>query len=100
MSTLQSILIGRPRTLRDDSDPDDREWTTSFFKEPIDGPIHLGVTDLVGDEQADLNVHGGPDKAVCCYSADHYPQWKSDLGLEEFPHGAFGENFTITGQRE
>jgi MOSC domain-containing protein YiiM len=100
MSTLQSIQIGRPRTLCDDSDPDNREWTTSFFKEPIAGPIHLGATDLVGDEQADLTVHGGPDKAVCCYSADHYPQWKSDLGLEDFPHGAFGENFTISDQRE
>ena len=44
--------------------------------------------------------HGGPDKAVCVYSADHYADWRIELGLPEMHFGAFGENFTIGGLAE
>jgi MOSC domain-containing protein YiiM len=54
---------------------------------------------LDGDRQADLRHHGGPDQAVLCYSADHYPDWREQLALD-MPYGAFGENFTIDGQIE
>ena len=62
----------------------------------------LGRTDLDGNAQADLKNHGGPDKAVCCYSAEHYPDWRNTLGLseDEFGYGAFGENFTLSGFTE
>ena len=52
---------------------------------------------LEGDEQADLDVHGGIDKAVYAYSADHYPWWRGQLPDVELPFGAFGENLTISG---
>ena len=79
----------------------DRSWTSGIFKAPISGPVWLGATNLEGDGQEDLKVHGGPDKAVMAYSADHYPFWRSKLThLPELPYGAFGENFTLGGLTE
>ena len=54
---------------------------------------------LDGDRQADLKNHGGPDQAVLCYSAEHYPRWHEELG-RELVFGGFGENFTIEGLDE
>lgn len=78
----------------------DRPWTTGFFKEPVEGPVWLGRTNLAGDGQADRENHGGPDKAVLAYSADHYPLWRAELNRPDLPYGAFGENFTIAGLSE
>ncbi|NCJ07685.1 MOSC domain-containing protein [Synechococcales cyanobacterium C] len=99
---ILSIQVGLPKQFGAEgaTDPMDRPWTTGFFKEPIAGTIHLGKTNLVGDGQADLVLHGGPEKAVLAYAASHYPHWQQELGLSNFPYGAFGENFTILGQTE
>lgn len=96
MITLQSIQVGRPRIVADGNDP----WVTALFKTAVDGPVRLGVHNLDGDEQADLTVHGGPDKAVCVYSADHFETWRREPGIDGCQPGAFGENFTIAGQDE
>jgi MOSC domain-containing protein YiiM len=77
----------------------DREWTTGFFKTPCHGPRHVTANGVEGDGQADLVNHGGPDKAVCVYPAEHYPEWRRSLGLE-LPWGAFGENLTVEGLLE
>jgi MOSC domain-containing protein YiiM len=69
-------------------------------KERVDEPRWLGRLNLEGDAQADLRVHGGPDRALLAYSADHYPDWRAELGRPELPHGAFGENLTIAGLSE
>jgi len=81
-------------------DTHDTPWTTGFFKTPVSGSIFLSKINLEGDRQADLINHGGIDKAVLGYSADHYPKWRSELQLPEMPFGAFGENLTITGLNE
>jgi len=49
---------------------------------------------LDGDQQADLTVHGGPDKAVYVYPSEHYPFWKAEFPDMQLPYGMFGENFT------
>jgi MOSC domain-containing protein YiiM len=49
--------------------------TTGIFKEPVEGRIRLKTLNLDGDRQADLTVHGGPDKAVYAYSVEHYDYW-------------------------
>jgi len=67
---------------------------------PVEGPVFAGKTNLAGDGQADLVNHGGVDKAVLAYSADHYPKWRKELCLPEMPFGAFGENLTIAGWSE
>ena len=99
---LVSIQVGLPRQLgtEDAADPMERPWTTGFFKERITGSVYLGKTNLVGDGQADLNLHGGVEKAVLAYAATHYPKWQQELHLLDFPYGAFGENFTVAHQSE
>lgn len=98
---LLSIQIGLPRSLGDEgaSEPGKRPWTTGFFKTPVEGPLLLRQTNLAGDGQADLEHHGGRDKAVCAYPVDHYPYWEKNLA-RVLPHGAFGENFSLLGALE
>lgn len=101
-ATLQSIQIGKPENYGrpDAGESHDKPWTTGFFKSPVQGRIFVGQTNLVGDGQADLKHHGGIDKAVLAYSADHYPRWRNELNKPDFPFGAFGENLTISGWDE
>jgi MOSC domain-containing protein YiiM len=101
--TLISIQVGQPKGHGNEGASDDpmlRPWATGFFKEPVSGPVKLGRTNLDRDGQADLVNHGGPDKAVCVYSADHYDAWRRELEMPSLPFGAFGENFTVGGLTE
>jgi MOSC domain-containing protein YiiM len=50
-----------------------------------------------GDQQSDLSVHGGVDKAVYLYPTEHYSYWRTQLPDVELPWDAFGENFTSEG---
>jgi MOSC domain-containing protein YiiM len=99
---LASIQVGVPTSYGTESanDPHDKPWTTGFYKRPVHGPVLVGATNIVGDGQADLRHHGGIDKAVLAYSADHYPEWREQLRLPDMPYGAFGENLTIAGWNE
>ncbi|WP_417740097.1 MOSC domain-containing protein [Rosistilla oblonga] len=92
---LLSVQVGLPRTITAD-----KEWTTGFWKEPIREPLWLGTTNLQGDGQADLVNHGGTHKAVCVYSAAHFPVWRETLGIDDLGAGAFGENFTVSDLTE
>ena len=78
------------------ADPHDRPWITAFFKTPIAGPVQVGCWGIEGDAQADRENHGGVDKAVLFYAANHYPRWQAELGFTDMPYGGFGENFTVT----
>jgi MOSC domain-containing protein YiiM len=93
-----SIQVGLPAVHGEPGadDPLDQPWRTGFYKTPVAGPVWLGRTNLVGDGQANLRVHGGPDKAVLGYAASHYPIWREELEQPDLPYGAFAENFTIT----
>ena len=73
---------------------------TGIFKEPIDGRVVLRRLNLDGDAQADLSVHGGPDKAVYAYPVEHYAYWREQLPGRELPLGIFGENLTLAGLTE
>ena len=99
---LLSIQIGAPKDYGSEgaADVHDQPWTTGFFKTPVEGPVFAGTTNLAGDGQADLVNHGGIDKAVLAYSADHYPKWREELNMPGMPYGAFGENLTIAGLSE
>ncbi len=76
-------------------DGHDRSWESGIFKSGIDGPVHLGETNLAEDGQADLKHHGGPDRAVLLYSAEHYPAWENRFA-RLLNYGSFGENFTVS----
>ena len=78
----------------------DEAVSTGIFKQPIDGRVMMRTLNLDGDRQADLSVHGGPEKAVYVYPSEHYSFWKHELPEIELPWGMFGENFTTTGLLE
>ena len=78
----------------------DRTWNSGIEKRRVTGPVPAGLTNLAGDGQADLIHHGGVDKAIYCYPAEHYPVWRGELGLPDLPFGGLGENFTTAGLLE
>ena len=93
---LVSVNVGLPRLLAWKG----ASFKTGIFKKPVDGRITLRETNLDGDRQADLSVHGGVNKAVYAYPSEHYSYWRSELPKEELPWGSFGENFTTGGLLE
>lgn len=100
---LLSLQVGRPAEhVSELTDGQDAAWTSGIWKTSVAGRLRLDRINLDGDAQADLKNHGGPDKAVCCYAAEHYPGWRAALNKTEaeFPFGAFGENFTLEGLTE
>ncbi len=72
---------------------------SAINKQSCPGPARLTLTGFEGDQQADLKNHGGIDKAVLAYSADHLKAWSERVGREVTP-GCFGENLTISGLDE
>ncbi len=94
---ILSVNVGRPRTAQWGG----REVRTAIFKAPVAGPVALGQLNLAGDAQADLRVHGGPDKAVYAYAREHYDFWAGELPPGVLTTaGAFGENLTTAGLLE
>ena len=96
IASLVSIHIGKAAPLGPQGVP------SAFVKYRITGPVQITTLGIVGDEQADLSVHGGPEKAVYGYSFENYSDW-----IREYPKhasqlvpGGFGENFCIEGIRE
>jgi MOSC domain-containing protein YiiM len=87
---LVSVNVGLPRLLAWQS----ATFKTGIFKNPIKGRVMLRTTNLDGDRQADLSVHGGPNKAVYGYPSEHYPAWSAELSEPALTWGDFGENFT------
>jgi len=73
---------------------------TGIFKQPVSGPVPLRTLNLDGDRQADLTVHGGPNKAVYGYPSEHYAFWRAEFPEMDLPWGMFGENFTTEGVHE
>jgi MOSC domain-containing protein YiiM len=93
---LLSISVGLPREV---------QWRgktvrTSIFKAAVARRVRVGLLNLEGDRQSDLSVHGGPEKAVYVYPAEHYAFWRAELPDVDLPWGAFGENYTTEGMLE
>ena len=73
---------------------------TSIFKRPIAGRVRVATLNVEGDQQSDLTVHGGIDKAVYAYPSEHYSFWRTKLPGMDLAWGVFGENFTTVGLLE
>ena len=91
-----SVNVGRPRLVLRNDEP----VSTGIFKEPVSERVMVRTLNLDGDRQADLSVHGGPQKAVYLYPSEHYDFWKRELPDMDLPWAMFGENFTTTGLLE
>ena len=92
---ILAVLTGKARPFRGDE-------TSAIGKLPMAGVVAVDAMGLAGDEQADRSVHGGIDKAIHHYPADHYDWWRGELGdapLLDAP-GAFGENISTLGLDE
>ena len=93
---LVSVNVGLPKEV---------EWQgkavrTSIFKNAVNGPVRVAQLNLDGDQQSDLTVHGGIDKAVYAYPSEHYPFWRNKYPHFDFQWGTIGENFTTEGLEE
>ena len=97
---LVSVNVGLPEVIgrlrRDEP------VVSGIRKRPVTtGHLRLDTVNLRGDGQADLEVHGGPDKAVYAYPAEHLPRWNAELQPDApFESGAFGENLSTAGWLE
>nr|WP_100547988.1 MULTISPECIES: MOSC domain-containing protein [unclassified Pseudomonas] len=93
---LDALLTGRAQPF---TRPGSR---SGIAKVPCQEALAVTTLGLAGDEQGDLRVHGGVEKAVHHYPREHYAAWLAELG--EHPllmqPGAFGENFSTTGWTE
>jgi MOSC domain-containing protein YiiM len=92
--TLLSVQTGRVAPLGPENVP------SGIIKTARTGAVAVGPLGLDGDAQADLEVHGGPEKAVYAYAAAHFPDWAARFPHLAFAGGAMGENLTIAGLEE
>lgn len=92
---ILSVQVGRPRAVSHRG----REVRTAIFKDAVLLPVRARRLGLDGDAQADLRVHGGPDKAIYAYDAAGYAHFREALG-RELAFGEFGENLTVEGMQE
>ena len=107
---LLSISTGKIAPLFGNHHPNYKSVASAIRKKTISdlkNPASIEITSLgvKGDEQADLSVHGGLEKAIYVYPAEHYIFWNELLSREtkrsvDLKHGAIGENFTIEGLLE
>ena len=70
---------------------------TSIFKAPVEGRVAIRQLNIDGDQQSDLSVHGGRDKAIYVYSNDYHDDWARELFVDSLQASQFGENLTVTG---
>lgn len=94
---IDHVLVGQPRAFGPNGEP------SGIDKRPLDQPVRIEATGLVGDGQGDTKRHGGREKAVHHYPRDHYAAWRRDhpqLGARLEAPGAFGENLSTRGLTE
>ena len=100
LSQIDVLLLGKPKAFHADG------TMSAMARTPVDRPVFLGKNGFEGDQVADPMVHGGADKAVHFYPAEHYPKWIAHFAAEKFVHplldqaGAFGENISACGLLE
>lgn len=71
-------------------------------KKPVTAElVSVSSTNIGGDGQADLSVHGGPEKAVYAYPSEHWAPWTMELQpAQPYGPGSFGENLSTAGMLE
>jgi MOSC domain-containing protein YiiM len=90
---LVSVNVGTPQQI---AVRRGRPMMSAITKQPVAGRVRVEGVNVAGDAQADLRVHGGPDKAVYAYAREDSDWWEDVLGID-VPDGMFGENLTTRG---
>jgi MOSC domain-containing protein YiiM len=92
-ATVEAVFVGTPGIV---GEVRGRPVESAIAKTRVaTAELDLAPTNLAGDRQADLSVHGGPDKAVYVYPTTHYPAWQAEGFAVEA--GGLGENVALAG---
>ena len=94
--SILSVNVGLPRVL---AVVHGEEILSGIAKKPVHESVSVGHLGIDGDGQADLEVHGGVDKAVYVYPSEHWEWWTAQHSLVCAPN-TFGENLTLRGADE
>ncbi|HTP48086.1 MAG TPA: MOSC domain-containing protein [Casimicrobiaceae bacterium] len=87
-----SVNVGTPREFEYDGQP----ARSAIWKSPVVGRVAVRGVNLAGDDQADREAHGGPDKAIYAYAVEDTRWWEHEIG-RPLAYGEFGENLTTGG---
>ena len=90
--SVLSVSVGMPREF----EYNDRPARSAIWKSPVVGRIAVRGVNLAGDDQADRQAHGGPDKAIYAYAIEDTRWWEQQIA-RPLAHGEFGENLTTEG---
>jgi MOSC domain-containing protein YiiM len=93
MGSVLSLNVGLPKVI---GTRRGEPVLSGIHKASVDGRLPVRGVNIVGDAQADLTVHGGPDKAIYAYAAEDLQWWSQELG-RDLPAGMMGENLTTEG---
>jgi MOSC domain-containing protein YiiM len=94
---LLSVNVSLPKPLGERAG---ESVLSGIAKEPVSvDRVRVRTLNIDGDGQADLRVHGGVDKAVYAYPADHWEWWNEGHAYACKP-ATFGENLTLSGAVE
>jgi MOSC domain-containing protein YiiM len=93
MPHVEAVNVGTPRPIERSNGTVE---TSSIWKEPVSGRVAVRGVNVDGDDQADREVHGGPDRAVYAYAGEDTDWWEAEVG-RELGAGTFGENLTLRG---
>jgi MOSC domain-containing protein YiiM len=92
---IHNLSVGTPKTLKYGNG---KEMQSAIEKQAVER-VFLAHEGFHGDQVADLKHHGGPERAVCIYPAEHYPLWEEEF-QKPLPPATFGENLTVSGMLE
>jgi len=92
VARVLAVSVGRPREF----DYHGRPARSAIWKLPVSGRVAARGVNLAGDDQADREAHGGPDKAVYAYAVEDSRWWESQIG-RPIAFAEFGENLTTEG---
>lgn len=94
--TITGVYVGQARDMSSDGTP------TAIAKEALRSAVAVSDVGLDGDEQADGDSHGGPERALSHYPAEHYAVWGQHYRgtSDRLGPGALGENISTNGLTE
>lgn len=94
-SRIDGVFIGKILTRWKGREP------SAIGKEIVSGPQEINELGFLADEQADLENHGGVDKAIHHYASEHYQDWVTEGAIpSETVPAFFGENIATFGMTE